>query len=118
MFAASRLACAQIPQSIGEALTLGSLTALLKDNGKIRGIVVGDTFRRGVARTIAQQHASVFEESCMPFQFALSTKAGTDCVARVVRALTELDSKTTLLSIDGVGAFDHIKRSAMLFALH
>ena len=54
----------------------------------------------------------------MPYQYALSTRAGTDCVARVVRLLTELDPKKTLLSIDGIGAFDHIKRKSMLEALH
>ena len=46
------------------------------------GIIIGDTFRRGVARTMAQQCAKKFEEACMPFQYALSTRAGTDCVAR------------------------------------
>eukprot|EP00969_Alexandrium_andersonii_P242849 10728266-Alexandrium_andersonii.AAC.1 len=51
---------------IVEALALGSLTALRKDDGRIRGIVAGDTFRRIVARTIAQQSADAFEEACMP----------------------------------------------------
>ena len=50
-----------------DALGLGALTALLKENGSIRGIVTGDTFRRGVARTLAQQCAKKFEEACMPF---------------------------------------------------
>ena len=56
----------------------------------------------------------------MMFQYALSTRAGTDCVARVVRfrSLIELDPRKTLLSIDGIGAFDHIKRKAMMEALH
>eukprot|EP00969_Alexandrium_andersonii_P161603 7142383-Alexandrium_andersonii.AAC.1 len=46
----------------------------------------------------------------MPFQFALSTRAGTDCVARVVRSLTELSPGATLVSID---AFDRMRRRAM-----
>ena len=45
------------------------MTALLKDNGRVRGNVTGDTFRRGVARTIAQQSSQTFEEACMPFQY-------------------------------------------------
>ena len=53
----------------------------------------------------------------MPFQFALSTRAGTDCVARMVRALSEHDARSTLLSIDGIGAFDHMRRAAFLKAL-
>ena len=116
--AAEHLSTADLPKEIADATGLGSLTALLKENGSIRGIVTGDTFRRGVARTMAQQCAKIFEEACMPYQYALSTRAGTDCVARVVRLLTELDPKKTLLSIDGIGAFDHIKRKSMLEALH
>eukprot|EP00969_Alexandrium_andersonii_P038376 1681003-Alexandrium_andersonii.AAC.1 len=53
----------------------------------------------------------------MPFQFALPTRAGTDCVVRVVRVLTELSPSATLVSIDGIGAFDHTRRRAMLTAL-
>ena len=90
----------------------------MKDNGDIRGIVTGDTFRRGVARTMAQQCSLEFERACMPFQYSLSTRAGTDCVARVVRSSMELGPRNTFLSIDGIGAFDHIKRKAMLEALY
>ena len=116
--AAEHLSKADLPTEIGDALAMGAMTALMKDNGRIRGIVTGDTFRRGVARTMAQQCALKFERGCMPFQYALSTRAGTDCVARVVRSLMELDPRKTLLSIDGIRAFDHIKREAMMEALH
>ena len=112
--AAELLARAQVPETIVHAIALGSLTASLKDTGRVRGIVAGDTFRRGVARTLAEQHNQEFEDACLPFQFALSTKAGTDCVSRMVRVLTELDSQKTIVSIDGIGAFDHIKRRSML----
>ena len=50
--------------------------------------------------------------------YALSTRAGTDCAARVVRSLMELDPRKTLVSIDEIGAFNHIKRKAMMEALH
>ena len=50
-----RRCVADVPGEIAEALGLGALTALLKENGRIRSIVTGDTFRRGVARTLAQQ---------------------------------------------------------------
>ena len=107
-----------MPKEISDALGLDALTILLKENGSIRGIVKGDNVRRGVARTMAQQCAKKSEDACMPFQHALSTRAGTDCVARLVKSLMELDPKKTLLSIDGIRAFDHIKRKSMLEALH
>ena len=115
--AAEHFCVADVPGEVADALGLGALRALLKENGRIRGIVTGDTFRRGVARTMAQQCARKFEEACMPFQYALSPRAGTDCVARVVRSMMELDPTKTLLSIDGIGAFDHITRKSMLEAL-
>ena len=48
-----------------------------------------------------------------PFQYALSTRAGTECVAHVVQA----DPSATILSIDGVGAYDSISRRAMFRGL-
>ena len=39
-------------------------------------------------------------------------------IAHVVQALTDHNAETTVLSIDGVGAFDLISRRAMMEALH
>ena len=90
------------------------LTALVKPTGSTRGIATGTTFRRLVARTLARQFGPAFEQACAPHQFALSTRAGTDCVGHLVRFLTDSSPTATLLSIDGVGAFDHVLRTAML----
>ena len=72
------------------------------------------SFRRLVAKTLARQFGKAVESTCAPFQFALSTRAGTDCVGHVVRALTDENPMVTVLSIDGVGAYDHVYRSAMM----
>ena len=55
-----------------------------------------------------------FESECAPFQYALSTRAGTDCVGHFLRAATDANPRATILSVDGVGAYDHVLRSAML----
>ena len=55
---------------------------------------------------------------CSPFQFALSTRAGTDCVGHAVRLMTDADAQATALSIDGIGAYDHVLRSAIMEKLH
>ena len=89
------------------------MTALQKPDGGVRGIVVGDVFRRLVARTLAQQFSSQVEGATHPFQYALSTRAGTECVAHMVQALTSMDDRATILSVDGVGAYDSISRNAM-----
>eukprot|EP00973_Karenia_brevis_P005208 715035-Karenia_brevis.AAC.1 len=55
--------------------------------------------------------------ACLPFQYGLSTRAGTDCVGHMLRAATGEDEHATVIAIDGIGAFDHIKRSRMLTKL-
>ena len=67
---AEHLSQADLPSEVADALAMGAMTALVKDNGGIRGIVTGDTFRREVARTMAQQCALRFERACMPFQWS------------------------------------------------
>ena len=57
------------------------------------------------------------EKATAPFQFALKTRAGSECVAHTLRTLSELNETTKILSVDGVGAFDLISRSAMMQGL-
>ena len=87
-----KLARADVPPSIVDTIRQGRLTALRKPNGGVRGIVVGDAIRRVVARTVAQQLGPAVEGATAPFfQYALSTKAGCECVSHVVQAFTEAD---------------------------
>ena len=68
-----------------------------------------------VARTIAQQLS--VEAASAPFQYALSTRAGTECVAHALQSLTEENPTTIVMSIDCIGALDLVSRKAMLQAL-
>ena len=113
----SLLAVARVPHVILEAIRLGRLTALSKPYGGVRGVVVGDILRRLVARTTAKQFSKKAEAATAPFQYALSTKAGCECVARILQALSDRDPEATIMSIDGIGAFDLISRNAMLEGL-
>ena len=71
-------------------------------------------FRRIVARAFAKQYATVFERVTAPFQFALRTRAGTDAIGHALRALSDADGDTVILSLDGIGAYDHIRRASFL----
>ena len=103
---ADLLARGELPPSIVDVIRVGRLTALRKSNGGVRGIVAGEVIRRLVARTIAQQLGPAVEAATSPFQFALSTKSGCECVAHCIQALCETDEQLTLTSVDGVSAFD------------
>ena len=82
----------------------------------VSGIVVGDFFRRLVSRNLAKQFSKQAEDATALFQYALKTRAGCECVAHIIQSLTELDPSTTVISVDGVGAFE-VTRSAMLSGL-
>ena len=110
-----QLATGKAPQEEVEIGRMGRLTALKKPNGRIRGIVSGEVVRRLVSRTIAQQVSKAVEAGTAPFQCALSTKAGSECVAHALQALCELDPSSSVVSVDGIGAFDLV--SAMLQGL-
>ena len=111
---ASAMALVDIPEDI---IRLGRVTASQKPDGGIRGVVVEDVLRRLVARTIAQQVSKKAEAATAPFQNALSTKAGCDCVAHILQTLTDVDERATIVSIDGIGAYVLISGNAMLQGL-
>ena len=71
-----------------------------------------------VIRQLVEQFMKRFETATRPFLFALSMWAGCESIVHVVQTCTDADPRTTLSSIDGVGAFDLISRRAMLTALH
>ena len=85
--------------------------------GGVRGIVARDVVRRLISRTIAQQIGKAVESATAPHQCALSTRAGSGCIAHVLQGLCEQNPQATVISIDGLGAFDQISRAAMLDGL-
>ena len=109
---------AQVPQPIVDAIRMGHVTALRKRDGGVRGIVAGDVFHHLVARTIAKQLGEEVESATSPFQHALSTRAGCECVDHVLQGICELDPTTTITSIDGISALDLVSRRAMLSGFH
>ena len=112
--AAQEFARATVPDTIFRSFMLAHMTGLRKKDGGVRGIATGTVFRRLVAKTLAKQFMKDVEQACSPFQFALSTRAGVDCVGHAVRVATDADHTATVLSVDGIGAFDHVFRASML----
>ena len=115
--ACEQMVQAKVPDPIIAAIRVGRMTALRKPDGGVRGIVAGDVVRRRIARTMAQQLGKTVEAATAPYQYALSTRAGCECIAHSLQGLCEMDPTCTVLSIDGIGAFDQISRAAMLDGL-
>ena len=78
------------------------MTVLSKPDGGVRGIVTGDVVQRLVARTMAQQMGKAVE-AATPI--------------RILQGLTDADERATVISVDGVSAFDLISRGAMMQGL-
>ena len=80
--AASRLANATVPPVVLEGLRVGRLVALHKPHGRVRALLVGDVLRRLVGQVVAQHLALHLQPTCMPYQYGLSTRVGTEAVSR------------------------------------
>ena len=78
------LARGDITPNAVEVIRRGGMSALRKASGGVRGIVVGDTPRRLVARTIAQH---IGDAATSPFHYALQTRAGRECVSHMLQTL-------------------------------
>ena len=83
---------------------------------------VPDAILQAIRLTAGGSHngkkiAKKVEAATAPFQYALKTKAGCECVVHVLQTLTDTDPDATVMSIDGVGAYDLISRNAMLEGL-
>ena len=57
------------------------------------------------------------QEACLPHQFGLSTRAGNEALYKLLHTATALDPHATVLSVEAIGAFDHVCRQAMLDGL-
>ena len=106
---ASMLAQNKVPEEVMDAIRCGRLTALRKPDGGVRGIIV-----LAVARTIAKQYVDKIDEATSPHQYALKTKASCETVAHILQVLTDADPDATVVSVDGIGAFDLISKNAMM----
>lgn len=91
---ATRIANAELLPQITQDLGLGRIVALQGQNGRVRGIVVSDPFRRLVARCLAQTYAPQIRTACKPHQFALVTRAGTEAIAHAVTPAAKSNPST------------------------
>ena len=115
---ASLLAVGQVPGEILEAIRLGRLTALSKarwrGEGDRRGRhppeVGGSDNREASLENRPKRPQLPSSTPCQP-------KQGVECVAHILQTLTDLDLEATVVSTDGVGAYDLISRNAMLEGL-
>ena len=101
----------------GQSVDSGHMTALQKPDGKVRGIATGMAFRRLVAKCLARQLPRLWNQS-VPHSSSLCPQEREQIAwATSSEPATDDNPALTMTSIDGVGAYDHVYRSAMLAKL-
>ena len=64
--------------------------------------------------TVAQQMMEKVQAATAPFQYAMATKSGCECIPHALQGLTEIDPRATVMSIDGISAFDLISLQGLM----
>ena len=105
---------ANLPNEISEAMHMCKMTAIRKSAHKIRGLNAGDSFRRLVAKTIAQQCEDEFRSATSPYNYGMACHSGMDAIIHLLRTASDSCPNKVITKIGGIGAFDHILRSSML----
>ena len=112
-----RVAAANLPESVAEALALSKLTALRKPSGGVRPIAAPSLLRRLAGRLLVSTRKGELATALGRQQFAVGTAAGAEVLGHSVRALTEADPDLVLLCLDARNAYGTASRSACLDAL-
>ena len=74
---------------------------------RVRGITVGDVLRRLIARTIAKQVCSGVESPLL-FNSRCPRQRVANGLRTSSKVCTDINAETTVVNVDGVGAFDLI----------
>ena len=103
---ANFLARGHVPPTALQVLRLGRVTALKKPDGGVRIELLGQ-WRNSLHFVCRNSDSSL----------SMCVDDASECVSHVLQTLTDLDPSATILSVDGVGAFDLVSRNAMLQGL-
>ncbi len=112
-----RVAAANLPESVADALALSKLTALNKPGGGVRPIAAPSLLRRLAGRLLVSTRKAELASALGRRQFAVGTAAGAEVLGHSVRALTEADPDLVLLCLDAKNAYGTASRADCLDAL-
>ena len=111
----------ELPEFVSQALCRASLSALLKKNGGIRPIAVGEVLRRLIAKCLAKEANLEAKEFFQSLQLGVGVRGGMEAIIHSTKISYEkiltLSSSSGILQIDFCNAFSSRKRSEMLKAV-
>ena len=87
---------------------------LLKPNGKIRPIAIGDPLIRLLSRVVAQKFTIATKDIFVPLQYGLGVSSGTEIITHALQNYFDAPNPSNdqaILSLDIKNAYNSIKRS-------
>ena len=107
------VAAGKIPDGFDRDTAYGGLlTPLLKPNGRLRPIVVGDLFVRMGGRAIAAHYATKFAAFFNPkHQLGIATSAGAEAIIHAVRITLAANPSFVALQLDFTNAYNTVDRA-------
>ena len=107
------VAAGKVPEGFDRDTAYGGLlTPLLKPNGKLRPIVVGDLFVRMGGRAIAAHYATKFAAFFNPkHQLGIATSAGAEAIIHAVRIALAANPSFVALQLDFTNAYNTVDRA-------
>ena len=109
------------PEASARHLAGARLIALLKPNGGLRPIAVGEVLRRLVAKCMCGAVKVQARELLWPLQTGVAVPKGVECSVHVLRQWCERHRHSpdrVLLKLDFANAFNRVNRAAVLRAVH
>ena len=111
----------RIPRTLARIVVSGSLVPVLKKDGGIRPIVVGEVFRRLISKLCVAAVKGDTLNYFQPLQLGVGVPGGSEAVLhsfnRAIRS-TDLAPDTLLVLVDFVNAFNEVNRQAFLDIVH
>ncbi|KAG7295586.1 hypothetical protein JYU34_021841 [Plutella xylostella] len=101
-------------EDITEILYGANLVALIKKDGGIRPIAVGNTIRRTASKICCRKMLPELSKKFEPIQLGFGTKGGCEAAVHAARTFITKGDFPVLLKVDVKNAFNSINRSALL----
>ena len=105
-------------QSFAPFMSSATLVPLLKKDGRIRPVAVGEIFRRLVSKCCVKGFADQAARQLCPLQVGVGVPNGAECLLhtfnRFIRDPALCDDDTAMVFVDFENAFNRVSRQAML----
>ena len=108
----------QVPNEIFTILTTSTLLPLVKPNGKIRPILIGDVLIRTIGKCCTLAEQQIIADRLAPIQLAVGTKCGNEVAIHGIRAHLDSNPDHVLITVDIANAFGTISRNAVAQSLN